>query len=393
MSIGLIIAQAGPAEQSFSCWTIPLLLLLAFGGAFLVSVILTPLLAKLFSRIGFADQPREDRFAQRSVPKGGGIAIFWAVTIPILVGLFLVRYCHTHAYLPAWLPQGLEDHFAGILAKTSGALAVLAGAAILHVLGLIDDRVGLPPLLKLIVQFAVAIALVAFFDIRLLTVLPWHIGTILTVIWIVLLTNVFNFLDNMDGLSAGTAAIALIVLICVGRISQQIFVPVLATVTVGALVGFLLYNFNPARIFMGDSGSLPLGYLVAVVSLLTTYYDPAIQHGPWYGTLTPLLVLAIPLYDFVSVVFLRLRVGQAPWIGDRRHFSHRLIQRGMGQTKAVLTIYLATATTALSATLLWQVRTLGAILIFAQVLAVTTIIALLESSNHKNHQYNIDKHA
>ena len=258
---------------------------------------------------------------------------------------------------------------------------------IMVIIGLIDDIKGaeFSPLLKLLGQ-----ASVAFFAVLLgikTSFFPYFwMNFLISFFWIILITNSFNLLDNMDGLSAGTAAIVLIMFIWVGRISQQIFVPTLATVLLGALAGFLLYNFNPARIFMGDSGSLPLGYLVAVVSVLTTYYSPAVHQGEWYSTFIPLVVLAIPLYDFVSVVFLRLRVHQPPWVGDKRHFSHRLIQRGMSQRTAVLTIYLATASTALSARLLTQVRTLGAILIFVQVLAITSLIALLESSKASDSQ-------
>lgn len=362
-----------------------ILLIGAFCGSFVIAAVLTPLLAKLFGKVGFVDEPSEERFSSRAVPKGGGIAIFWATVLPIVVGLAAVWYCTAQNVRPFWLPAGMEEHLPGILSRAKGAIAILAGAAVLHVLGLIDDRFTVKPLVKLIVQFAVAVGLVAFFEIRLLTFLPLQMGTLLTVIWIVLLTNVFNFLDNMDGLSAGVAAIVLIVLVWVGQTSQQIFVPTLSMVLLGGLVGFLLYNFHPARIFMGDAGSLPLGYLVAVVSVLTLYYHPDVhQDGQWYySALTPLVVLAIPLYDFVSVVFLRLLAHQPPWVGDRRHFSHRLIQRGMGQKKAVLTIYLATAATAVGAIFLSQVNTFGAVLIFLQALAITGIIALLESSKTK----------
>ena len=378
----MILAQhIPPVPQFFRLSPMPTLLAIAFCSAFVISAVITPLLARVFGKTGFVDEPRKERFSQRKVPKGGGVAIFWAVVLPIVVGLLLVWYCRLHSISTLWLPQGLEVYLPGILSRAGGAVAILAGAAVLHVLGLIDDLRGVNPLVKLIVQCVVAIGLVVFFEVRLFTFLPWSIGAVLTVIWIVLLTNVFNFLDNMDGLSAGTAAIILIMFIWVGRISQQIFVPTMATVLLGALAGFLLYNFNPARIFMGDSGSLPLGYLVAVISVLTTYYNPQVYQGQWYSTLTPLVVLAIPLYDFASVVFLRLRAHRPPWVGDKRHFSHRLIQRGMSQKTAVLTIYLATAATALSARLLTQVKSLGAIIIFVQVLAVTGIIALLESSD------------
>ena len=385
MSTSIIAAATqGLVGEPFSSWSMSALLAMAFCASFVIAAVLSPLLAKAFGRMGFVDKPSEDRFSRRAVPKGGGVAIFWAVALPIVAALGAVWYCRAHDLQPFWLPQGLQEHLPGILSRAKGALAILGGAAVLHLLGLIDDRWTVKPLIKLIVQFAVAVGLVAFFEIRLFRFLPWQLGTLPTVIWIVLLTNVFNFLDNMDGLSGGVAAIVLIVLIWVGLLSKQIFVPTLATVVLGGLVGFLLYNFHPARIFMGDSGSLPLGYLVAVVSVLTTYYNPDLQQGQWYSTLTPLVILAIPLYDFVSVVFLRLRAHQLPWMGDRRHFSHRLIQRGMSEKKAVLTIYLATATTAVSAIFLAQVDALGAVLIFIQALAVTGIIALLESSKAKN---------
>ena len=376
MSVSLLLGQSVLIPSTSFLY----LLAAVACASFAFSAIATPLLAKLFERIGFVDEPREDRFSRRRVPKGGGIAIFWAVALPILLGLGLAAYCSAQTTLPHWIPDDLATHLPGIMDKATGALAILAGAAILHVLGLIDDYRQVGPLLKLIVQLGVAVSLVVFFEIRLLTFLPLHIGTVLTVVWIVLLINVFNFLDNMDGLSAGVAAIVLLIFVWVGRLSQQIFVPTMATVVVGALLGFVLYNSNPARIFMGDSGSLPLGYQVGVVSVLTTYYDPEVHQGQWYSALAPLVILAIPLYDFVSVVFLRLKAHQPPWVGDRRHFSHRLIQRGMSQRKAVLTIYLATATTAVSASFLATVEAFAAVLIFLQALAVTGIIALLESS-------------
>ena len=376
MSISPLLGQAsGLGRTSFL-----FLLAAVLCGSFALSAVATPLLARLFRRLGFADEPRRDRHSRRKVPKGGGVAIFWAVALPVLAGLVLAKYFLAHPDLLAPIPGDLEQHLPGIMQKAAGALAILAGAAVLHVLGLIDDYRPVSPLVKLIVQFAVAICLVWFFEIRLLTFLPLHIGTMLTVIWIVLLTNVFNFLDNMDGLSAGVAAIVLVMFVWVGRSSQQIFVPTMAAVLLGALLGFLLYNFSPAKIFMGDSGSLPLGYLLGVVSVLTTYYNPEVHQGQWYSALAPLVIFAIPLYDFVSVVFLRLRAGQAPWIGDRRHFSHRLIQGGMSESKAVLTIYLATATTAVSASFLSGVGAFAAVLIFVQTLAVTGIIALLESA-------------
>jgi UDP-GlcNAc:undecaprenyl-phosphate GlcNAc-1-phosphate transferase len=152
---------------------------------------------------------------------------------------------------------------------------------------------------------------------------------------------------------------------------------------VGTLVGFLPFNFSPARIFMGDAGSLVIGYLMALLPILVTFYDPG-QHDKPFGLLVPLLVLAVPLYDVVSVVTHRLRAGHSPLKGDRRHFSHRLVHRGMTTRGAVCTIYLATAATGLPAILLPHLDWPGAILLVAQCLCVLTIIAILEHAGGVN---------
>jgi len=146
---------------------------------------------------------------------------------------------------------------------------------------------------------------------------------------------------------------------------------------VGACAGFLLYNFSPATIFMGDAGSLPLGFLMGLLTILTTYYDPSKHLSP-VGVVVPLLVLAVPLYDVVSVVIHRHRAGQSPLRGDRRHFSHRLVRRGLTTRGAVLTIYLATASTGLPAILLPTADWSMAVLLMVQCLCGVGIIAILE---------------
>ena len=124
--------------------------------------------------------------------------------------------------------------------------------------------------------------------------------------------------------------------------------------------------------------SLVVGLLIAVAAVRTTYHDQSIAGSQWYAALMPLLVLAVPLYDFTSVVIIRLLQGRSPFIGDRQHFSHRLLQRGMSQRQAVLTIYLATACTGLGATFLHQLSTAGTIMVFAQTVMIVLIIAILE---------------
>lgn len=187
----------------------------------------------------------------------------------------------------------------------------------------------------------------------------------------------------MDGLAAGVAAIAGVALLAASAGMGQVFVPAWLCVLVGALLGFLVHNFPPASIFMGDAGSLVVGYMLAVLSCLTTYTtgrQDAVEI--LYGVLAPVLMMAIPLYDTLSVMVIRIAEGRNPMIGDNRHFSHRLQRRGMSKRRTVLTIYLCTASTAIAASLLPHVETaLAAIMIVAQVVFILLIIALLESSD------------
>jgi UDP-GlcNAc:undecaprenyl-phosphate GlcNAc-1-phosphate transferase len=187
----------------------------------------------------------------------------------------------------------------------------------------------------------------------------------------------------MDGLSAGVAAICAAALLGASASIGQLFVSGWLCVLLGALVGFLPYNFPPARMFMGDAGSLVIGFLLGVVSCLTTYVRPG-QTYYLYGTFVPLVMMAVPLYDMVSVITLRLRDRRSPMVGDRRHFSHRLVRRGMSPRTAVLTIYLCTVATAIAASLLPHVDEAGAVLVFAQTGAILLVMALLESADGRN---------
>jgi len=259
-------------------------------------------------------------------------------------------------------------------------------ALILFLLGLWDDKKPIGPFPKLAVQFVVAIIAAAIAEIRVeFFIENRFITSALSALWIVLIINAFNFLDNMDGASAGIAAIASAILFIAAATNSQVFVGGLALVFVGTLLGFLVFNFPPAKIFMGDAGSLVVGFFVAVLTLRTTYYQQA-QSGSWYPVFLPLIVMAVPLYDFISVTMLRISQGKSPFVGDTQHFSHRLKGRGLTQTQTVLTLYLATLCTGLSAIFLYQVNLTGAILIFTQTFMILAIIAILEttSRNEKN---------
>jgi len=243
--------------------------------------------------------------------------------------------------------------------------------------GLLDDRRPLGPGVKFIAQFAVAIATAWWLGIRAVEMLPAPFSIALTVLWIVLITNAFNFLDNMDGLSAGVAAIASLIFAVASLQAGQVFVPTLAFLLAGTTLGFLVLNFAPASLFMGDAGSLVIGYLLSVVTILTTYHDASIERLP-LGVVVPVVVLAVPLYDVTSVVIHRMRLGESPFRGDRRHFSHRLVKRGLSPRGAVLTIYLATAATGLPAIALARVDWATATLLLIQCVCVVVMIAVLE---------------
>lgn len=279
-----------------------------------------------------------------------------------------------------WLGNSVTIHIEGFLAKINQLVIILLCLAILFALGLWDDKKHLGAGFKLLVQFAAAFAAASYADIRAeLFIENKLITIILSAVWIVLIINIFNFLDNMDGASAGIAVIVSAILFTAAALSGQVFIGGLALVFIGTLAGFLVFNFPPAKIFMGDSGSLVIGFFVALLTLRTTYYHQA-QSGQWYPVLMPLLVLAVPLYDFISVTLLRIKQGKSPFVGDTQHFSHRLKRHGLTDTQTVLTLYLATLTTGLGAVFLYQVNLAGAVLIFAQTILVLVIIAIFEST-------------
>jgi len=259
-------------------------------------------------------------------------------------------------------------------------------------LGLVDDVRRLDWKIRLAVQVVVAITMVQCgWQLSLFLEfleLPSPVGALivqtLSVLWIVVLVNSFNMLDNMDGLSAGVAAIAAAMLAAVMLVGgdpinhrPQLFVGGFLLVLFGSLVGFLWHNRPPARLFMGDTGSYLVGYLVAMATLTATFTG---GHVPRHAILAPLCVLAVPLYDTFTVVLIRLRAGRSPFVGDKSHFSHRLVQLGMTETRAVLTIYLATATCGLGALLLHQVNGAGACVVLLLVGCVLVLVGILETA-------------
>jgi UDP-GlcNAc:undecaprenyl-phosphate GlcNAc-1-phosphate transferase len=193
------------------------------------------------------------------------------------------------------------------------------------------------------------------------------------------MTNAFNMLDNMDGLAAGVALIAAVLFAAAQAAVGSLFVPAVLLVLAGALGGFLVHNRFPARLFMGDAGSNFIGFVLGALTIAGTYYRSRPPFSP-YGVLAPLLVMAVPLYDMTSVVLIRIRAGRSPFLGDRSHFSHRLVERGLTPKQAVRTIDLVTLAGGLGALLLHRLNAVGACVILAQTLCLLGVVAHLEFS-------------
>ena len=346
-------------------------------GAFVLSVILTAAVRNRSLRTGFAAHPAEDRFGDSAVPLGGGTAIFLTIAIILLSGAAAVKFLVEPGRL-GFLDESVIIHTEGFIAKMADLLIVTGLAFVLYIVGLIDDKKHLGPFVKLTAQFAVALTAAFFADIRVeLFIQNKFVTSLLSAFWIVLIINAFNFLDNMDGLSAGIAVITSSVLFVAAALSGQVFIGAMALIFIGTLLGFLVFNFPPAKIFMGDCGSLVVGFFVALLTLRTTYYHEVRQSG-LYAVFMPLVVMAVPLYDFLSVTILRISQGKSPFVGDTQHFSHRIKKRGLTETQTTLTLYLATLCTCVSAIFLYQVDLLGLGLIFAQTVMILLMIAILE---------------
>jgi len=341
-------------------------------------------------RWGLIDEPGLRKWHERPVPTGGGLAVWAGVTGTFAAGQ-IALWMWPAIDSGGWIPEAIAIHVPGLIHRSGMLWMMLAGGTVLMVLGLIDDRRGLPWPVRLGVQTAVAGVLVAVepqWRLSLFVDAPVATGA-LSVLWIVGLTNSLNMLDNMDGLAAGVAAIAATILAAVMLLTPdpagsgpQLFVAGLLLVLVGALVGFLWHNRPPAKLFLGDAGSYLIGYLLAMATLSATFaaFDGSV---PRHAVLAPLCVLAVPLYDMTSVILIRLRAGRSPFVGDRSHFSHRLVELGMTPGQAVLTIYLATATCGLGALLLHRVDTVGACVIMLLVGCILLLVAVLETAGRK----------
>ena len=285
-------------------------LLLLFFGALVVAIAVTPVSKWLAPHLGVIAKPRARDVHTKPVPKLGGIAILFSVLAMSLV-----------------LGNRLEfQQFA----------AIVVAAALMSFLGLVDDRFNLNAYVKLLAQLAAGV-FVWVFGVRISLFANPMVDATVTIFWIVGITNAMNFLDNMDGLLAGISAVISAFFLVLAVINGQYLVGLLSAAMLGACVGFLIWNLNPASVFMGDSGSMFLGFMLACIAIKLRFLGQS-QSVSW---LVPLIVLALPLFDTTLVTLSRLRRGKNPLTTPGRdHTSHRIANHGFSKREAVMILYL-----------------------------------------------------
>jgi len=358
-----------------------LLVIACVASGLIVSGLATGLMRSIAPRVGLIDRPNARKVHTIPTPLGGGVGVWLGLVVPLLTAQLIALALQGTSQPPDWLPADLARHLQGVSFRAGELWLILGCGTVLVALGIVDDLRNLTWQPKLIIQFAVAIALVVG-GVRatIFAPAPW-IGWTITVLWIVVLTNAFNFLDNMDGLSGGIGLIAAVffaVIMLTGTSQPRWFVAGFLLILAGSLAGFLLHNWSPAKIFMGDAGSCLVGMLLAAMTVAGTFYEYG-QNTSRHVMFAPLCVLAVPLYDFTSVVLIRLSQGRSPFHADKWHFSHRLVEMGMTRVQAVLTIHLLTITTGLAGLLLYHVSTwTGAGIVLALVGCLLALIAILE---------------
>lgn len=356
---GIAVAVLSKAGAELGMQHVLLALLLAAA----VSFAATPVVKSLSVKIGAIDVPKDARrMHDHPIPRLGGLAIFFGFMVAVLLLVPLDR--------PR---QGM-----------------LLGAVVIVILGVFDDKFSLPAKLKFVVQ--IVAALIAVMAGNRIDVLSnpnifsdnpfWALGVLavpFTVIWIVAVTNAVNLIDGLDGLACGVSTISASSMLIIALLVTETDVAVIMAALAGACIGFLPYNFNPAKIFMGDTGATFLGFIMAVMSVQGMFKMAGI-----ISFVVPFLVLGLPIFDVSFAVVRRVSHGQSPMTPDRGHVHHRLIDMGFSQKQAVGVLYVVSAILGLSAVVLTASSALRA-MVFLVAMGIAGAIAWHVFVSHENH--------
>ena len=360
--------------------------LLIWGVTALVSAVLVRICISIAPKLGFLDIPEHEAHKRhrKSTPVLGGIGMMLAWLLVLLGGL-AGGYFIPEETVRSLFGQRICNMLPGIRAVGPQLRTIVAGTVLLTILGAVDDKLSLKAWQKFLGQLLVAV-LTAVLGLRIsfLHQIPFA-NTIFTVLWFLTLMNAINFFDNMDGLACGAAIIASLFFMMAAAIRGQFFVAVLAALTAGATSGFAVFNAPPARIFMGDAGSHFLAYLLAILGILTTFYIPGESPTP-APIVIPLFLLAVPLFDAVAVVIIRLRLHKPIYVGDNRHISHRFEALGLSRKQAVmLVLLLCLAIACAGLSLLW-LPPAGIALVALQTAAIFILISIIQFYVKKENQ-------
>lgn len=355
--------------RSLDCVTPLWLYALTFVGATTLSLLLVPAVREYAQRKQITDQPGGHKSHIAPVPYLGGVAMVLAFSAAMFVGVVVRRSSQFDG-------REVRLTIGNLLAQGDGLvrelIVVLGLALIFSAMGLIDDLRGLSPWLRFAVGLGIAITLVAY-GIRLQSPLPDAADAVISVVWILGITNAFNLLDNIDGLAAGTAAVAATTFFLIALFNDQDYSALLAIGLAGAMLGFLRSNFHPATIYMGDAGSLFIGFLMAYLGLKMRTTVTEIPQ-----LFAPLVVLGVAVLDTTMVVVSRLRRGVSPFTGGQDHLSHRLRRLGLSVRRSVSTLLLASvALSGLAVALSDAPATVGYWLLAAAVLSGVMATVLL----------------
>ena len=329
----------------------------AFAVAAVLSYFFTPPIKNFAHKVGAIDVPKDARrMHKKPIPRLGGLAIYGGFLCSILIF--------------------------GQLDETM--LCVLLGAAIIVALGIFDDVLALGAKLKFVVQIVAAAIPVCIGDLQIglftnlnpLSDTPFvHLGILavpVTIIWIVGITNAVNLIDGLDGLAVGVSSIAAITMLAVALLTGNMPIAITMAALAGACIGFMPYNLNPAKIFMGDTGSTFLGYMLATVSIMGLFKFYAV-----ISFAVPFLILGLPIFDTANAIIRRVAAGRSPMSPDRGHVHHKLIDMGFNQKQAVAILYAISATLGLTAVVLTSSGEVKAIVLLLAVLAAILVGACI----------------
>ena len=341
----------------------------ALVAAILIAFIATPVVKSLAEKVGAVDVPKDNRrMHNHPIPRMGGLAIFLGFLLSTLI------------FVP------LSNAMQGML----------LGSVIIVILGIFDDIYALPALPKLVVQIAAALAAVLHGNVIQVISNPnifsdnpyWVLGAWavpVSVIWIVAITNAVNLIDGLDGLAVGVATISSLTMLVIAMLVSDSLVALMMAALAGSCIGFLPYNHNPAKIFMGDTGSTFLGFVLATVSIQGLFKFYTI-----ISFAVPFLMLGLPLFDTCFAILRRLSKGQNPMAPDRSHVHHRLIDMGFSQKQAVAILYVISAILGLSAVVLTTSGALKAMVLLC-ALCLAGLIAARISLSHGGEKTKIEE--